>query len=593
MPRNYKRKLGSRRYSDYTDEQLKECLASVKAGLSLRKAEIKYQICRKTIQNKLKMKHPLPCGRPRIFSVDEETLFADSIILMSEFGFPVDATDTRHIIKSYLNRTGRTVDCFKDNMPGVEWTQGFLKRNPLLTARLAENIKTVRAAIDKETLTAYIEQLKTTIEGIPPENIFNYDETNLTDDPGSKKVIVKRGCKYPENICNKSKAAISIMMCGSAAGEVVPPFVVYKSKYLWDTWTMGGPTGSRYSNSVSGWFNTETFSQWFKTVMLPILKKKEGETALIGDNLSSHINEEVLELCKQHSVKFICLPPNSTHITQPLDVCYFRPLKNSWRKILRRYKENDRTKSCIIQKQHFPGLLKELLSEMGEKSAEILKGAFLKCGIVPCDVAPLLKRLPNSSPDCITPEQDTEARKAFIDFFSDKRASLAPPSSKRRKLSYEPGTSLSTPGRKSPDVPLLDEQQPSSPLVLLNSRESSPASDLSNLPDSSGGEWQESNSDEDTLFVKETTSFNGLRPEDKAVGAFVAFMYEGLVYPGRIVQVEEDSVKISAMEKTQKAWRWPEREDCLSYPWKSVLGVISQPIPVNKRGYYLVKELDN
>jgi len=41
---------------------------------------------------------------------------------------------------------------------------------------------------------------------------------------------------------------------------------------------------------------------------------------LIGDNLSSHINVAVLELCQQHNVSFVALPPNSTHLTQPLDV---------------------------------------------------------------------------------------------------------------------------------------------------------------------------------------------------------------------------------------------------------------------------------
>jgi hypothetical protein len=30
------------------------------------------------------------------------------------------------------------------------------------------------------------------LEGVPPENIWNYDETNLMDDPGAKKAIFKR-----------------------------------------------------------------------------------------------------------------------------------------------------------------------------------------------------------------------------------------------------------------------------------------------------------------------------------------------------------------------------------------------------------------
>ena len=50
---------------------------------------------------------------------------------------------------------------------------------------------------------------------------------------------------------------------------------------------------------------------------------------MIEDNLSFHISESVVRKCERHNVKFICLPPNSTHLTQPLDVAYFKPLKTS------------------------------------------------------------------------------------------------------------------------------------------------------------------------------------------------------------------------------------------------------------------------
>ena len=87
---------------------------------------------------------------------------------------------------------------------------------------------------------------------MPPENIYNYDETNLTDAPGSKRIIAKRGSKYPERVINATKAATSLMFCGNAAGETVPPYVVYKAESMWSTWTEGGVTGCRYNRTKSG-----------------------------------------------------------------------------------------------------------------------------------------------------------------------------------------------------------------------------------------------------------------------------------------------------------------------------------------------------
>ena len=48
---------------------------------------------------------------------------------------------------------------------------------------------------------------------------------------------------------------------------------------------------------------------------------------LIGDNLTSHMSAEVIELCKENNIKFVCFPPNSTEKLQPLDVGFFGPMK--------------------------------------------------------------------------------------------------------------------------------------------------------------------------------------------------------------------------------------------------------------------------
>ena len=122
-------------------------------------------------------------------------------------------------------------------------------------------------------LNEYIQHLQIELENVPPENIWNYDETNLTDDLGMKKCFIKRGTKYPTNICNNSKASISLMMAGNAEGELLPPFVVYRSNKMWTTWFEGGPNGVRYTNTPSGWFDGSSFEEWFTAQMLPRLKK--------------------------------------------------------------------------------------------------------------------------------------------------------------------------------------------------------------------------------------------------------------------------------------------------------------------------------
>lgn len=78
------------------------------------------------------------------------------------------------------------VPILKNNVPGSEWAKQFLKRHRNLVARLCSNIKKDRATVDEKMLSEYHDYLKVILKGLTAENIWNYNETKLNDDPGVK-----------------------------------------------------------------------------------------------------------------------------------------------------------------------------------------------------------------------------------------------------------------------------------------------------------------------------------------------------------------------------------------------------------------------
>lgn len=135
------------------------------------------------------------------------------------------------------------------------------------------------------------------------------------------------------------------------------------------------------------------FINRFEDHFLPKIRTADGWTALIGDNLASHINVRVIELCQERKVKFICLPPNTTGICQPLDVAVYRTMKGYWRTILRNWKESpEGRKNVILSKEQFPTLLKRLVDKLKPTIQSNLKFGFRSCGIYPTDVEPLLEK---------------------------------------------------------------------------------------------------------------------------------------------------------------------------------------------------------
>ena len=107
MPRVYKRAPGSRRYGDYTQENLEKCLEAIRNGMSTRVAAEAYNIPRRTIMNRLKNVHTNKPGFPATFTKEEERAFVSCIHQMSEFGFPVTEMELRQIARTFLNKKGR------------------------------------------------------------------------------------------------------------------------------------------------------------------------------------------------------------------------------------------------------------------------------------------------------------------------------------------------------------------------------------------------------------------------------------------------------------------------------------------------------
>ena len=59
------------------------------------------------------------------------------------------------------------------------------------------NIKVARASISSDDNTGFFDTIATAGD-IASENMFNFDETCVADDPGAAKVLVQRGTRREE-----------------------------------------------------------------------------------------------------------------------------------------------------------------------------------------------------------------------------------------------------------------------------------------------------------------------------------------------------------------------------------------------------------
>ncbi len=163
-----------------------------------------------------------------MFSTEEEASIVTAVAVLGDWSFPLTPFEIRLLAKSVLDKQGRIVDRFPNNLPGKDWAINFLKRHrDEIKVRLANNLSQGRAELSPEQVKEFFVNLEKELQGVPPTNIINYDETNLTDDIGRKRCVFKRSCRYPNRVAPSTKTGFSVMFAGAADGTVYPPYTVW------------------------------------------------------------------------------------------------------------------------------------------------------------------------------------------------------------------------------------------------------------------------------------------------------------------------------------------------------------------------------
>ena len=344
----------------------------------------KYDIPRQTLERHIHRPGIGSVGRPSALSVAQEAEIAETCQIFSEWGFGLTKMDIISVVADYFRHTKKP-NPFKDGVPGDDWWRLFMKRHPELTKRKPQALQMVRAKVaTPEVINHWFQQcLKLTLDELglhdKPQCIFNVDESGFPLSGRPAHIVCKRGIKSPQAIIGGSgRENITVQVCVSADGKLVPPYVIYTGKYLMANCTNGGPIGSRYGVSPNGWMTTSAYIDWFRNIFIPSLPE-ERPVLLVLDGHSSHISFEVRELAIENGVHMLKLPPHLAHLLQPLDVGVFKPMKANWYSAVADFTRRERRG---LTKREFPEVLSTLWKKYNPQTAT---GGFKGCGIHPYD----------------------------------------------------------------------------------------------------------------------------------------------------------------------------------------------------------------
>lgn len=175
---------------------------------------------------------------------------------------------------------------------------------------------------------------------------------------------------------------MTVLVMGNAEGDIVPPMAVVSFKKIpTDIATAANPEWA-VARTPNGWMTYSSFFEYIANVFEPYLLKQNipKPVILFFDGHSSHLSLQLSQFCLDKEIILVTLPPNATHLLQPLDVAVFGPLKKDWKVVLDKFKL---TKKIEPKKCHVLPILEGIFNDSNFKQ-NFAKG-FKTCGLCPLD----------------------------------------------------------------------------------------------------------------------------------------------------------------------------------------------------------------
>ncbi|CAF1282496.1 unnamed protein product [Didymodactylos carnosus] len=338
----------------YTSENVKDAVAAYKSGsMTSVQAAKTFKVPESTIRNHARNSQlKIGVDRKTLLSEEEEQYFVSLIKYAQYYGTKFTKSIVRKYAAHYLKLLGyvQRVTNNSDNkkvhnitmyVPGKKWLCNFLNRWKNELKCMSEK------KLEKNRKTGFTEEVRVGWFNL----LHDIMSKNQLFDKSIETVIVPRGERHVyEDNGGTGKSFTTCLMCISASGDMLPPYIVYAAK-----------------NLCSSCFIAQT-----QHLPRPLL--------LVLDGLGAHVNVTCIELAIVNNIILLVLPPHTTHGLQPLDLVILGVVKSYWYKVMSSYKKQGYN---AIRKPDFLGLINHVYEQICTKRQVV--SSFARSGIWPFD----------------------------------------------------------------------------------------------------------------------------------------------------------------------------------------------------------------
>ena len=258
------------------------------------------------------------------FLIDQEDDLEELLMVYARRGFPFSDDQLCTLAYELAARTNRPGFSPTKKKAGRAWRKGFMCRKPRLRKKNAQNLSAARAmAANPVQVDKFFELLKQWVRAweieFKPNNVWNVDETGISDVPKERRVIGISGECVFQTVADEKGTTTTVVTFVSAGGLHVPPMIIFKAGKVKNIWREAAPSGYTVQRSDSGYINAELFAE-YGAKFVDFLKEKNllgnnQKNLLLLDLHSSHLfNAKFMNMMIENNIEVCSFPPPTAHM---------------------------------------------------------------------------------------------------------------------------------------------------------------------------------------------------------------------------------------------------------------------------------------
>lgn len=319
-------------------------------------------------------------GPPPMFSKTQERDLIEHVTYMSTLGYIYSTKEFFRLATDFAISLKKKTE--SDPQFNTSWLSRFRKRNPGLTLEKPQKLAAMRTeATSEAVLGTYFRDLEVV-----------FQDNNVMDSPHSVWTVIETSIVLEQTCsgtCHKDTnqsavtspqgKSVTVIAAWSAAGTRIPPFYVFPGTG-WTKDLLNGTThGSNGAFSESGLTTHKIFHKYMNKHFVQHVPGNGSQVVILVDGHKSHANLTLKEWGDANNTVFFPLPPNTSHVTRPLDMGCFGLLKKAYNSEIEAYLSS--VEGVHINRCNIARVLEKAYNKVLTPDNTIL--SFQKSGIFP------------------------------------------------------------------------------------------------------------------------------------------------------------------------------------------------------------------